>query len=451
MIRGYPHHASVAPGGCLVLHVSTDAPRFRARFYRWGDGFAPVHLSEWHKGELAASGSAFSDWHWPAYAFEVPADWPSAVYIAQLQEWDTAARGPRLDSAAVLFVVRGTGQARMLYKIPLATYHAYNRTGGGCFEAEAPRSHSPPGGRVTLRRPGGGVGGDTWGAADHYDCSSPRRTFAHWDAPFIRWLARNRYAAEFCTDIDLHLDPGLCRRYRLLVSAGQDEYWSGPMRERVEDFVARGGNAAFFGAKVCWRRLHLVDHASAIVCPQSRAHDARDQWWSRTGARRPEDALTGVSHRHAGSWPDGPRRAGGYVVQQAHHWLFAGTGLRHGDTFGADTTPPLVGFTCDGAPLDGFDESNGRARLAQHAASCGTPGNFQALGIGLLGDDWQERPAREPFASRSAVRAATLGVHTPNGTVFSAGTSDWAQVLARGREPRVDRITRNVLDRLLRD
>ena len=41
------------------------------------------------------------------------------------------------------------------------------------------------------------------------------------------------------------------------------------------------------------------------------------------------------------------------------------------------------------------------------------------------------------------MHAATLG------TVFSAGTTDWAQVLADGRDRKVERISRNVLDRLL--
>ncbi|HEU4854944.1 MAG TPA: hypothetical protein VFS89_06605 [Nitrosospira sp.] len=36
-----------------------------------------------------------------------------------------------MESAAVLFVVRGSGHSKLLYKIPLATYHAYNCTGGG--------------------------------------------------------------------------------------------------------------------------------------------------------------------------------------------------------------------------------------------------------------------------------------------------------------------------------
>jgi hypothetical protein len=34
--------------------------------------------------------------------------------------------------------------------------------------------------------------------------------------------------------------------------------------------------------------------------------------------------------------------------------------------------------------------------------------------------------------------------------VFSAGTTDWAQVLDSGRDLKVERITRNVLDQMLR-
>jgi hypothetical protein len=47
------------------------------------------------------------------------------------------------------------------------------------------------------------------------------------------------------------------------------------------------------------------------------------------------------------------------------------------------------------------------------------------------------------------VHAATLGIYRRNGSVFSAGTTDWTQVLGCGRDRRVERITRNVLDRLL--
>jgi hypothetical protein len=450
MIAGYPGRASVVPGEGLVLHVATDAPRFRAQFYRWSDGFVAAGASPWFSGEAAEVSGAADDWKWPSYAFPVPHTWPSGVYLAYLQEPDEAPFRGSFDQPGLLFVVRGSGRGGLLYKIPLLTYHAYNRSGGGCFYVNPVRSHEPPGSKVSLRRPGGGIGGETHGAVDHYDPSSPRQTFAHWDARFIRWLVRRGYAPEFCTDLDIHEDPSLCGRYRLLLSVGHDEYWSETTRDRVEAFVTAGGNLAFFGANVCWWRIHVVDDGTAIVCHQGGPNGALDHWWPASGARRPEDTLTGVSYRHGGGWWDGPRRTRGYVVQDPGHWAFSGTGLRRGEAFGAHTSPPLVGYECDGAPLEDFDESTGVAVLSSDAQRCGTPPDFRLLAAGPLGDDWQELPPREPLGGRRTIHAATIGAFSRNGTTFTAGTTDWAQVLASGQEPRVEAITKNVIDRLLR-
>jgi hypothetical protein len=63
----------------------------------------------------------------------------------------------------------------------------------------------------------------------------------------------------------------------------------------------------------------------------------------------------------------------------------------------------------------------------------------------------QELPPRERHAAGEGIHAATLGLFQRGGTVFSAGTTDWALVLADGRDCKVERITRNVLDRLLLD
>jgi hypothetical protein len=279
--------------------------------------------------------------------------------------------------------------------------------------------------------------------------SSPRQTFAHWDARFIRWLLRNGYAPEFCTDLDIHADPDLCNRYRLLLSVGHDEYWTETTRDATEDFVSRGGNVAFFGANLCWWRIHIIDEGTAILCHQGGPNGAFDHWWPGTGVGRPEDALTGVSYRNGGGWWDGPRDGGGYVVQDPEHWVFAGTGLRRGEAFGANTSPPLVGYECDGAPLESFDKASGLAVLSSNAESTGTPPGFRLLAASLLDGNWQERPPREMYSAGAGIHAATMGIFSRNGTVFTGGTTDWAQVLENTQDVRVDAITRNVIDRLL--
>ena len=447
MIHGYPYPASVAPGEQLLLHISTDAPRFRIVFHRWADGFIPMQETGWLDGRHAEPRGAADDWQWPQYAFDIPRDWPSAVYIAHLQEPGGGPLGLALTSAAVLFVVYGAGRSGLLYKIPLATYHAYNCTGGGCFYVNQAFSKEPPGARVSMLRPGGGIGGETWGAPDHYDPGSPRQTFAHWDARFIRWLVREGYSPEFCTDFDIHHHTALLDRYKLVLSVGHDEYWSELTRDRMEAFVSAGGNAAFFGANLCWWRIRVVDDGTAIVCHQGGPKGAFDHWWPPTGAARPEDGLSGVSYRHGGGWWDGPRETGGYVVQNADHWVFEGTGLRKGEAFGRDTWPPVVGYECDGAPLDAFDMETGIATLSKDAARCGTPAGFRVLAAGLLGPGWQERPPRERHKAGEGIHAATMGIFSRNGTVFTTGTTDWAQVL--GQDACVDRVTRNVIDGLL--
>ena len=136
------------------------------------------------------------------------------------------------------------------------------------------------------------------------------------------------------------------------------------------------------------------------------------------------------------------------MVQQAGHWVFAGTGLENGDVFGAESSPPLVGYECDGAQLACMDGSDGSIRLAAQACLNGTPARFVLLAASTLGEGWQELPARSGLAAREGVHAATMGIYASKGTVVTAGTTDWAQVLATGNGTVVERITRNVLAHL---
>lgn len=456
VINGYPDQASLLPGDDLVLRVSTDAPEFRVEFYRCGAQLRPMARSPWLAGTHAPPHLPFQDWGqpgvglhgeelpvWPAYPIPVPAGWPSGVYVAVLVEGDGQhlprrapdRRGVDARDGRALFVVRGAApRASILYKLPLLTYHAYNEVahhprgegktqGSWCLytlpePGELPRL--PP--SVSLRRPGGGTGGTPWDTfnVDPFD-PTPRQTFAHWDAPFVSWLERAGYQVDYCTDLDLHRDADLLDGYRLLLSAGHDEYWSEQMRDHAERFVAGGGNIAFFGGNTCWWR----------VCFDGEATFRRVDNWPD----RPENSLTGVSFRNGGErdFDDHPLRVG-YRVQHDDHWVYAGTGLRDGDVFGDRPGEYLVGYECDGAHFDRADLAHGPVR-----PSCddGTPAGFTILGVGDT----------DPSGWGLGNKAATMGLHTDGGTVFTAATTDWPRVLAQG-SPAVERITRNVLDRL---
>jgi hypothetical protein len=445
VIHGYPAQPSVQPGERLTLHVSTDAPAFRTEFFRQdrtltalgdlGAGADP--------GDPAPFRPPDEDWGvdgWRGYDFTIPAHWVSGVYIAVLTELDDAGEpisspdtstSDGRDSRA-LFVVRrsvGAAPAPILYKLPLFTWHAYNKTG------------DPPGSlytgtheRVSYRRPGGGTGGiptDLETFPDFYDLASPRETFAHWDAPFIQWLAAAGYRADFCTDLDVHEGAdGLLDGYRLLLTVGHDEYWTATMRERVAQFVAGGGNLAVFSGNTCWWQVEFPETAQPLF--------ARTGRWHELGL--PENTLTGVSYRHGGGHWDGPRptEVTGYTVQHADHWVYAGTGLADGDVFGDsydDGEPAaLVGYECDGA---NFDRPAGGGPVSP-TLDDGTPDTFVILATADL-TGWSDSLGNH---------TATLGTYDAGGRVFNAGTSDWPRVLNSGRSSIVDRITRNVIDTL---
>jgi hypothetical protein len=447
VIRGYPDVASVLPGDALVLRVSTDAPAFRVDVYRYGTGMelvagfgplegsdCPDHLPYQNWGEDAVGLDGGDLAGWPAYRLPVPGDWRSGVYVAVLAEDGEPAARAVADgrSARALFVVRGQG-APILYKIPLLTYHAYNCTsrsvGWSLYTVPEPhRLPAPVPPSVSVCRPGGGTGGmpSDLSNFDPFD-ATPRQTFVHWDAPFVRWLEGSGYEVDYCTDLDVHADAdgSLLRGRRLLLSAGHDEYWTDAMRDRVEGFVAGGGNASFFGGNTCWWRVTFDD-----PCTFRRV----GQWSDPHGPDRPENTLTGVSFRNGGERDgnDHPLPVG-YQVQHGDHWIYEGTGLADGDRFGDGPDEYLIGYECDGAH---FDRRAGRTAVAP-TGDDGTPASFVILGVGDT----------EPSGWGMGNRAATMGLFTRGGTVFTAGTTDWARLLGRGHQA-VERITRNVVDAL---
>lgn len=385
-------------------------------------------------------GAPDCDWNWPVYEYQIPLDWESGAYIAlfvSLERENTCdPADPHQREAGALFVVRSRRAAnKILYKLPIFTYHAYNEIGDPCGSLYTGGYQ-----KVTLRRPGGGIGGQPWDHyfPDVYDLSSPRQTFWHWDVPSIRWLEGRRFPVDYCTDLDIHENPeNFLDAYRLLLSVGHDEYWSEAMRRHVSAFVEHaGGNVAFLSGNVCWWRAHLVEGNTLIVCDKRMVCGRklkRDQWFRFD----PENRLTGVSHRNGGAqWWD-KREAIGYTVQHADHWVFAGTGLRDGDTFGADHA--LVGYECDGAAISDQHDERG---FAVPSHNDDTPENFIILGTARLGPEWAQDPADFPGG-----RTATMGIYANNGVVFTAATTDWARVLASG-DPYVEKITENILRHL---
>jgi hypothetical protein len=468
MIQGYVTPSSVSVGNKITIHTGAvkgehrnekgDISKFRTYFFRRGANWELKGKSDVWTADAAtppktpaqdyAPDDAASDWKWPGVDFTIPRDWRSGAYVAVFVPEDGRSAPPanpddkKYYFSRALFVINvadedpGTN-ATILYKIPLFTYCAYNHEGNTSLYEVADVDDPPRNFKVTLNRPGCGVGGDPWdGGGDAYDSTSVRNSFLHWDAPFISWLESNGYNVDYCTDLDIHENKDdFLKNYNLLLSVGHDEYWSAEKRSNLEAFVARGKNLAFFSGNTCWWKVSLCDGNTGFTC--NKVGDA-DQW---RNSPNPEAKLLGVTYANAGGWWDGERTKVGFTVQNSDHWVYSGTGLAEGATFGQEEA--IVGFECDGAKL--AKDRSGKF-VPSHEDGC--PSTFVILGVGQLDGSWQGK-GRERRGE-----AATMGVWADagKGTIFAAPTTDWARVLnVGGPTPArkvVDRITRNVLDRL---
>jgi N,N-dimethylformamidase beta subunit-like, C-terminal len=385
----------------------------RARAPGAGQGTRPTNSmrkwkSMWHFAPGLPDPACDRDWNWPSVS--IPLDLPSAVYFALVHEVDGDATQPgrHLETNAAMFVVAPKKpSAAIAYIVPVATMHAYNFTGGGCFY-EYRNPHAPPSRTVTWRRPGCGIGGESREVPDPYDAASPRQAFAHWDAKMIAWLGRNGFAIDCYTDIDLDRRE-ILTGYRLTISAGHHEYWSEPMRHAVERLLDTGGNAAIFSGNTCYRKVSF-DHVRATIAKENEA-------WPGSN----EAALLGVGYSHGGGcWAARPPN--GYTVLAADHWVFENVPLPPDGVIGA--ADRLLGYECDGV-VPGV-----------------TPACTKVLASGRLEGGWNNGEGHV---------AAMVILESRRGTLFNAATTDWARILGdptAESHRAVAGITHNVVKRL---
>lgn len=465
-IHVYTGKMSCAQGESMPLHVSTTLPKYAIRITRVG---AKPQLV-WEKAEQPGKDfptppdAALHGCGWPV-ALEVPVgkDWRSGIYRLVLE-----GDGASTESFFIVRPAKNGKHARILLQLSTNTYQAYNNWGGSCLYS------GPKFPRVSFDRPFLMAPPVTTPVTGFYNPNDAR--YQTWDEPFIVWAEESGYEIDCCANLDLEFHPELLEHYKLVLSIGHDEYWSAGMRDQLEAYIARGGNVAFLsGNSVCWQ-VRVEDDGRALVC-YKRVHDqdpvfATDDktnltsLWSEPLLQRPENLLTGVGFAYGGynaffdEFVKGPG-AGEYTVHQPDHWLFGGTGLKQGETFGKlaphGPQPGIAGYECDGCEFvwsDGIPVPTGRDGTPKNMQILATAPSIwskadgslswaEALRKGLPPQDGLNLP--EDFASRPG--AAVFGIYERGGTVVTGGSCGWSYGL-EARNHVVDRIVRNLLDRL---
>jgi hypothetical protein len=455
MTRCYAWPLTVRAGEDLRLHVSTEHSRFGIRLFRVGATVEEVPAPEQvHDGLDLPIGRPDEAWGWPAYSVPLAETLPDGIYLtvpvplAADGRAEPVPAGPEVATRrdACLFVLRRDPDAasrQILYKLPTATYAAYNQLGGASTYAAAfwSRDWAAQGYVASPQRPGnGGVGqrvmeGD---APDPYARSSRRQTFAHWDAPFVAWLEDRGFSVSYWTDFDLHFEETLLDTQALVVSGGHDEYWSAQMRQRMLEFVDRGGSMCFFAGDVACFEVEFSAAGDRLFCPKIAGGTADGGSGSgRIGAlwhvKDPQDWLTMSSGAFGGGWWDGLRAIEAYQPVIPDHWIFDGVDVpAEGISGGPDT--PVIGYETDGVRLE---RPSDPPRLSEQRRG---GGGRVLLALARLSEGWVA--GYDQANAAIMIRTAQSG-----GMVFSVGTTDWP--LALGSDQVVSRITENVIGRLV--
>jgi len=440
-VEGYTNDLSYAPGEEVAFHLSTTASKVSITIERLG----ATDVKVWEKPDVPGSSHPIPDQasshgcNWPeAFRLKIPADWQSGYYQATLEVSDHGGkfvqRGKRTARSTLFFVVRSANpgkDTKILLQLSTNTYNAYTNWGGHSLYSYHDRD-GVQGHRVSFHRP-------------------QSSQFGVWEQHFVRWAEAAGYKIDYAANNDLEFHPEILPHYRLVLSVGHDEYWSTPMRDNLEKYIADGGNVAFFSGNTCCWQVRSEDDGQALTCwkqwynldPLYRTGDPKllSTLWSHHLVGRTENSLTGVGfmwggyQRSHGQFMDGP---GSYEVHRPDHWIFADTNLKRGDRFGGQDT--IVGYECDGCEIEWKDG------LPHPTHNDGTPKSFTILSTcparWAPGDSfWYERFPTD------RIGASVLGLYTQGGTVFTTGSTDWSHGL-RGKDPIVEQITKNILDRL---
>lgn len=397
-VQGYAGAVSAKPGDTIKLFLSGPAGTTTLRVQRYA-GPEQATLTVPVAVQAVPSTNAWTGFGWTASAasaFTVPSNFPSAYYRV-------------FDGADVVagFVVRAAAPgttSKVLVSVDMLTNQAYNGAGGKSLYDPTRASV------VSFNRPGGLPDGR--------------------ELPIHDWLAAEGRQVECCAAQDLGT-AGFLKAYDCLVLAGHAEYWTRAMFEQVSAFVAGGGNLVSLSGNTCYRQVRLessgrklVFHKYAGSDPTTHALDASVAI-AEPPVNRSQAALLGASFTF-GAW--GAQVAHAYRLRFPGHWAMAGVT--------ATQTAPFLGYETDAAPY--VEEDEGYPRTTGEE---GTPPTIVLLGTADLRDANWHKPG-----------AATMSVYRRNGTVFSAGSTDWVDTLTGQPQYPLDAsviaITRNVMSRL---
>lgn len=439
-IEGYCSKQSVLAGETLDVMISTFPHQsYKIDLYRTGyyGGTGARHLQTLgpFEGKQQPTPSPGDknihecDWE-VSTQIKIPEDWISGVYLGKLRTLPKQANEPYWESY-IIFIVKDERPVDILFQCSDNTWQAYNRWPNNYSLYTHPKGVSGPWAAVSFDRPYGRQSQYMGIVNDPLSFGSGE--FISFEMPFSYFLEQHGYDVAYCANCDM-LKPDRGLKAKSFLSVGHDEYWDIRQFQSAETLRDEGVSLLFFsGNSVCWVSPFSPNKKGAPNRSIFRA--------GPYGGERPHALLR---ENTDGPFPErGPDEGllmgarnirpvnggGDWTVIKPEHWMFAGTGMKKGDSI-----PGLIGweFHNDAADIPGME-------------------------VVAEGPAWQG-------GSNLTHWQATIFPGPKNNFVFNASTIFWAQGLSsppghtlpwshfnrpHGPDERVQKITHNLLERAI--
>jgi len=438
-IEGYCSRQSVKAGESIDIMVSTNPARdykfelFRMGYYA-GRGARLVQSIDLLNGisqpvpETGEKNLHECLWE-PSISLTIPKDWISGVYLGRLT---TIPQGTESYwQSYIIFIVTDDRSSDILFQCSDNTWQAYNTWPSNFSVYTHPKGNQGPWADVSFDRPYAREAQFQGVVNDPLTVGSGE--FLPLEFPLSYWLEQHGYDVSYSGNSDM-LTPERGLKSRAFLSVGHDEYWDIRQFNSVQAMRDAGVSLMFLsGNSVCW--------VSPIRANQKHKEN---RIFFRGGPYGADNIEAKERERDHGPFPfRGPDEGllmgarnvepvnggGDWVVSQADHWMFEGTGVKN-----AESIPGLIGWEYHGKPAE-------------------IPG----LEVVASGTAWQGGINPQKWA-------ATIYPGPKGNFVFNASTIFWAQGLSsppghtlpwshwsrpHGPDDRVQIITHNLLKRAI--
>ncbi|MCB0481871.1 MAG: hypothetical protein KDC83_10595 [Flavobacteriales bacterium] len=316
-IEGYTDKQSYEAGETVFFYIHSRTPKYNFKLYRFGENTDLISTLDKDDGAiqnyLCYSYSWGCDWD-VTMKYKLPENLKSGIYSASISN--------DFGNFWVSFVVTHPFKTSDIALMASTnTWCAYNQWGGGSFYNNTVEEETKSSENISFLRPN---------LAGHpYE----NQHLAGAEVNFIKWLEKKGYSFDMYADIDLHTHPGEITNHKVIILSVHPEYYTETMYNSLVDYVKNGGHLMYLGANGLYGKV-VINPLLKIL--ELRRENTLHYYDGSVGGlwrslNKPESALLGVQYDARGYDTYHP-----YSVRESSHWVFNGTNLKNGDTFGTE-------------------------------------------------------------------------------------------------------------------